>query len=161
MRANNITGLSENINIKENGITFDYIRGLIEGEGCFTFCNAKSGTKIWKIPTFAIGMANRDKNLLSMIVNKLDLHNIIHVYKPRIRKDGYKRQGTAILMVRDLGQLKNIIVPLLYKRLIGNKGIQFKNWIEKIDLDPDVPIGFNIISKLYKSGFYDRNRKFQ
>lgn len=64
-------------------------------------------------------------------------------------------------MVRDLGQLKNIIVPLLYKRLVGNKGIQFENWIRKIDLDPDVPEGFSIISKLYKSGFYDKNNKFQ
>jgi len=142
-------------------ITLDYVRGLVESKGCFTFCTAKSGRKIWKIPTFAIGMADGDGNLLSAVVNKLGLHNIVYIYKPRIRKDGYKRRGAAILMVRDLGQLKNIIVPLLYKRLVGNKGIQFENWIRKIDLDPDVPEGFSIISKLYKSGFYDKNNKFQ
>jgi hypothetical protein len=140
--------------------SYDYIRGLVDGEGCFTFCKAGAGGKRIKLPTFAIGMSGRDKKLILAIKEKLGLRNRVYEYRPRFRKDGYKRDGVAVLMVRDVGQLKNIIIPLFYRGLIGNKMRQFEDWVEKIGNDPDVPERYKFIYKIYKAGFYDKNPKF-
>lgn len=105
-------------------------------------------------------MSGRDKKLIVAIKEKLRLRNRVYEYKPRFRKDGYKRDGMAVLMVRDVGQLKNTIVPLFYKRLVGNKMKQFEDWMEKIGSDPDVPERYKFIYKIYKAGFYDKNPKF-
>ena len=64
------------------------------------------------------------------------------------------------MIVREFGQLKNIIVPFFYKRLKGNKGKQFEQWLEKIGSDPDVSETFKFIYKIYKAGFYDKNPKY-
>ena len=142
-------------------LSYEYIRGLTEGEGCFSFCTIgwSSKPKI-KIPTFVIGMSRRDKELLLKVKEALKLRNKVYEYGPRIRKDGYKRNGTAILIIRDIGQLKNIIVPLFYKKLRGNKAKQFSEWLEKIGSDPDVPRSYKFIYKIYKAGFYDKNPKY-
>ena len=142
----------------ENKLTYEYIRGLIEGEGCFTFC--KIG-KYQKIPAFAIGMNERDKELLHLVKDTMGLRNRIYQYPPRIRKDGYKRDGMCILTVRDFGQLKNIIIPFFYKRLRGNKGKQFNQWLDNIGNDPKISEHFRFLYKLHKSGFYDKNPKFE
>lgn len=146
-------------------ISYDYIRGLTDGEGCFTFTTSGNVTlddgsivKV-KIPAFVIAMNERDADLIAAIKNKLQLKNRIYNHKSSI-KDGYNRGRMARLMVRDLGQLKNIIVPLFYKKLIGYKAIQFHEWIKKIESDPGVPKSFELIHKLYFCGFYDKNNKF-
>ena len=41
-----------------------------------------------------------------------------------------------------------------YKKLRGNKGVQFENWLNKIG-DPEVPYPFRRIYDLYKNGYYD------
>ena len=111
---------------------YDYIRGLVAGEGCFTFCSIKNtGTKK-QLPTFLINMSRRDKVLLEKTRDVLGLKNKIYEYPPRTAKDGYKRDGMVLLIVRDIGQIKNIIVPLFYKKLIGYKSIQFNEWMERI-----------------------------
>jgi len=135
-------------------ITHDYIRGLIEGEGCFTFC--KNGRKS-KIPAFSIGMSVKDFSLLTKVRDKLRLRNRVYKYEPRERADGYVRMGMSILMVRDLGQLKNIIIPLCYKKLVGNKRIQLEDWVSKIRLDDNIPESYKIIPLLVKNGYYDKN----
>lgn len=140
-------------------ISYDYIRGLVDGEGCFTFCWTQTFSKRVKLPAFSIGMTRRDADLLRSMRNKLKLKNSVYEYPPRIRKDGYKREGMAILIVRDFGQIKNIIVPLFYNKLIGNKAKQFEAWISKMETDPDVPENFSLISKLCRGGFYERNFK--
>ncbi|OGY99666.1 MAG: hypothetical protein A3B13_01260 [Candidatus Liptonbacteria bacterium RIFCSPLOWO2_01_FULL_45_15] len=147
-------------------LSYEYIRGLVEGEGCFTFCSVKRRKDDIEefrfiIPTFVIGMHERDTNLLIMVKNTLKLRNKINTYPPRERKDGYKRGAMSHLVVRDLGQLKNIIVPLFYKKLKGNKGRQFEQWLEKIGNDPAVPDSYKFIYKIYKAGFYDRNPGFE
>ncbi len=143
-------------------LTYDYIRGLITGEGCFTFCSVRSKERgtISKIPTFALGMSERDKILVESVKESLGLRNRVYAYAPRKRKDGYKRTGSVHLMVRDFGQLKNVIVPLFYKKLKGYKSIQFEEWILTIENDPMVPKIYKLIPKIYKSGFYENIKKF-
>ena len=55
-------------------LTFEYIRGLIEGEGCFTLCKNKNGKRI--IPSFSLGMAQQDEALVEMISKKLKLRRL-------------------------------------------------------------------------------------
>ena len=139
-------------------LSYEYIRGLIDGEGCFSFMAQEKGRHI--IPSFAIAMSNRDRDLIISVRDSLNLRNRIYTYKPRTRNDGYKRLGMTILVVRDVGQLKNMIVPLCYKKLNGYKSFQFQKWIERIGTDPLVPRSYKIIHLLYKSGFYDKNPKY-
>ncbi len=141
-------------------ISFDYIRGLVDGEGCFTFCRSGGSRYRDKVPTFSLGMTERDFQLLTIIRDKLGLRNKVYLYGPRKRKDGYKRDGMAILIVRDFGQIKNIIIPLFYKKLIGYKAKQFEEWIENMGSDPDVPEIYQFMKKLYHSGFYEKVHKF-
>ena len=116
---------------------------------------------IFKVPVFMLSMSEQDKNLIHLVQKSLGLKGSIYQYGPRKKKDSYNRQGTLILMVRNLGQLKNIIVPLFYKKLIGYRANQFDEWIQKkIGNDPLVPKRYNLIYKLYVSGFYNKNPDF-
>lgn len=146
-------------NQKKRETSYDYIRGLIDGEGCFSFSTVGykdiNGNKK-KLPAFMLSMSKRDEALINKVKDKLKIRNEVHVYTRKIRRDSYNRQPMAILIIRDLGQIKNIIVPLCYKKLIGNKAKQFEEWIEKIGLDQNVSEPYRIIYKLCKSGFYDR-----
>lgn len=141
-------------------LPYDYIRGLVEGEGTFTFDTRKqkNGTKL-KVPAFALAMHIRDEDLIEAVRDTLGLKNKIYVYHHQ-RKDGYNRGPRAILIVREFSQLKNIIVPFFYKKLKGNKRKQFIEWLEKIGSDPEVSSLFKLIYKLYKTGYYDKNPKF-
>jgi hypothetical protein len=133
-------------------INADYIRGLAEGEGCFTFCKTKSGY----LPTFSIGMHIRDQHLLIKVADYWGIDNEVYTYEAYKAKDGFKRGATARLLVRDLPSLKGVIIPFFYKKLIGNKSIQFEEWIERIGNDPQVPMRFKVIHELYHSGFWDK-----
>ena len=107
-----------------------------------------------------ISLPISDYDTVVMLKNKLKIHNSVYQYPAKQRKDGYVRSGTAILIVRDLGQLKNIIVPLFYKSLKGHKAREFEDWIEKIGTDPLVPESYRFIAKICKSGFYDKTDAF-
>ena len=144
-------------------LSYNYVRGLIAGEGCFSFCTAlgfnKKGKKL-KVPAFMLQMSQQDKELVYLVKETMGLHNRIYEYGPRTKKDSYNKQGMIILIVRDFGQLKNIIVPFFYKKLVGFKAKQFEDWLENIGNDPDVQENYRFIYKIYKAGFYDRNPKF-
>lgn len=144
-------------------LSYEYIRGLIAGEGCFSFCNVpvlgKNGRKI-KIPAFILQMSQQDKDLVHFVKETMGIRNRIYEYGPRARKDSYNRQGMVTLIVRDFGQIKNIIVPFFYKKLVGFKAKQFEDWLENIGNDPDVKENYRFIYKIYKAGFYDKNPKF-
>jgi len=130
----------------------EYIRGLVEGSGTFTF----SSIVDIKLPAFAIKMHARDMNLLEMVRDSIGLRNKVYQYNHQ-GNDGYKRGPQAMLIVRDLPQIKNLIVPLFYRKLAGYKGVQFHEWILKIAEDQSVPERYKLISKIYFAGFYDRN----
>ncbi len=135
-------------------ISDEYIRGLTEGEGTFTFC--KSGR--YSIPTFTLKMNARDKKLLEMVRDHLELKNKVYEYNHQ-GKDGYKRGSQAMLIVREIGSLKNKVVPFFYGNLVGNKGTQFESWLEKMGSIPEVPESYKIIHKLHKFGWYDKKKR--
>ena len=139
----------------------DYIRGLIDGEGCFTFfTNLKLGIKM---PAFVLRMHARDKELIESVKYSLGLRNKIYEYHYPYdypaKRNRVNRGPQAVLIVREMDQLKNIIVPFFYKRLYGHKGKQFLEWVEKIGSDSEVPERFKFIHKLYKIGYYEKNSK--
>ncbi len=144
-------------------LSYESIRGLIAGEGCFSFCTVpvigQNGRRL-KVPAFILQMSQQDKELVNAVKETMGLHNKVYEYEPRITKDLYRRQGMVTLIVRDFGQLKNIVVPFFYKKLPGFKAKQFENWLENIGNDPDVQENYRFIYKIYKAGFYDKNPKF-
>ncbi len=147
--------------MKVDELKYSYIRGIIQESACFTFCTSGPKHRKDKIPAFILTVPSSEFTLLTLIRDRLNLKNKIYQYGPRKGSDGHKRNaGIAILIVRDIGQLKNTIIPLIYGNLFGGKLAQFEEWIKKVDSDPDVPEGYKFIHKIYKSGFYDKNPKF-
>jgi len=148
---------------QENRVSNEYVRGLVEGEGCFTFYpgwKRRNGRK-YKIPAFIIAMLDRDADILSMVKEAMGLRNPIYFRKPYInKKTGYPVKRTAVLVVREFDQLKDIIIPFFHRKLKGHKGKQFIEWLEKIGSDPDVSDRFKSLYRLYKWGAYDKLPKF-
>ncbi len=145
-------------------LTNEFIRGLVVGEGCFTFTTANSHSQdgsvlLRKIPAFCIAMNERDRSLIEAMRDHLKLKNRVYIHKS-YQDDGYKRGKRAVLIVRELGSLKNVIMPFFYKKLRGYKAIQFENWVMKIEKDPMVPRSYKILYRLYVAGFWDRNPKY-
>jgi len=139
-----------------NLLSDEYVRGLVEGEGCFTFDTRTKNEERIKIPTFAIGMHERDEELLRLVRISMKLKRInsnsIYVEGP-YKKDGANRGKTAKLIVRDYESLLKVIVPFFYGKLHGYKGIQFREWIEKIG-NKNVPYPYRRIYDLHKRGFF-------
>jgi len=140
-------------------IPYDYIRGLTDGEGCFTFCSvpAQDGSKV-KIPAYILRMSVRDKNLIELVRNRLKLKNKVYTYDYP-GKDGYNRQPQSVLIVRDFASLRNVIIPLFYNKLYGYKRIQFVAWIEKMGADPMVPKYYKLLYKIFKNGYFEEGAK--
>ncbi len=145
-------------------ITYEYIRGLVEGEATFTFHTTPRSLVVdgkvekMRVPAFVIRMHERDKPLITAVAEKLGISSDrVSIYGP-YRADGHKRGKIVNLAVRDLGTLKNVIIPLFRNKLIGNKAKQFDEWVRIIGEDPRVPEQYKIIYRLSKEGgFYDRN----
>jgi len=150
--------------VEKKPLSYEYIRGLIEGEGSFTFSTRtrrlpNGKIERFKIPAFAIGMHERDEALLLRVRDTLGLPNKVYNYQ-QSNKDGINRGRKAFLIVREIGSLKNIIIPFFYNRLVGHKAIQFNEWLEKIRNDPMVPEGYDILYRLHINGYYAENPKF-
>ncbi len=150
-------------------ISYEYIRGLIDGEGSFTFCTTPNLLKIndevfkQRIPAFILSMNSRDKDLISSIRDRLGLKNRVYTYRLtplHTFNKSYIRGSKSMLIVRDFPSLKNVIVPFFYEKLRGYKGIQFKAWLELIGTDPAVPSRYKLIYRLHKNGFYNQNNHF-
>ena len=101
-------------------LTDDYVRGLIEGEGHF---GADTRGGIEKVPSFVLKMHVRDKELIEGIRNYLQIQNRVYEYT-------HQDRHYAMLIIRDIPTLKNKIVPLFRKKLLGFKGTQFEWWLK-------------------------------
>ena len=99
----------------------DYIRGLIEGEGCFGTHRNYYGEEV---PAFVLAMHARDKEMLEAIVDYLDLPDRVYDYR-------HNGRHYVKFQVRDIGDLKNIIIPLFKNKLLGHKGTQLAAWLKK------------------------------
>lgn len=131
-------------------LTNDFIIGLIVGEGTFTFTT--TGNKIFeeakKIPAFQLRMHARDKALVAAVRDALKLKdNKIYEYT-------HNKRHYAMLIVRNIGDIKNIIIPFFYKNLKGYKKDQFNQWLEDFN-KPDVADCYKFIYRLYKNGYYE------
>jgi len=151
--------LADKHNLQSKELSYEYIRGLVEGEGRFTFypgSKRKNGRK-YKLPTFIIEMHERDEELLTKVKETLGLRNKIYFRnnEKKSRKDGINRGNTNVLIVREFDQLKDIIIPLFYKKLKGYKDRQFIEWLEKIGSDPNITDKFKSLYRIYKWGIYD------
>ncbi|MDP1719185.1 MAG: LAGLIDADG family homing endonuclease [bacterium] len=144
-------------------LTNEYIRGLVDGEGCFTFTTTKykKGSAIItkRIPAFAIAMNERDRGLIEAVRDHFEIKNRVYLHNPYLG-DGYNRGKRSVLIVREFPALKNVIVPFFYKKLKGHKAKQFESWILKIGSDSAVPASFKLIHRLYISGYWDKNPKY-
>ncbi len=142
-------------------LTNEYIRGLIDGEGCFTFHTrdaVRNGVGVKeKMPAFALAMHVRDKDLIEAVRDHLGLKSTVYVHKQSVA-DGSNRGLRAALMVRNFGDLKNIIIPFFYGKLKGYKAKQFIEWLEDIGTDPMVAETYKVLHRLYKSGWWDRQK---
>lgn len=143
-------------------ISYDYIRGLVDGEGCFCFYPGarKRGGRKYKVPTFVIAMHERDYDLLNAIKETLDLKGKLYNFKSWTG-DGSNRGRKVVLVVRNFSELKDIVIPLFYKKLKGHKGRQMTDWLEKIGSDPDVTDRFKSLYRLYKWGAFDSDPVFK
>lgn len=137
-------------------ITHAYIRGLVQATGVFTFTTSAKfgGLKLRRIPAFQLRMHASNEKLLEAIRDLLGLNNRIYVY--RYNKDSVNRKPIALLIIREFSTLKNIIIPLFYKQLTGDKEKEFKEWLRRIGSDPQVPKSYKLLSRLHKSGYYER-----
>lgn len=139
----------------------EYIRGLIDGEGCFTFhtrSTTKGGVLVKeKMPAFALAMHIRDKELIEAVRDHLGLKSVVYIHKPQ-EVVGSVRGLRAALMVRNFGDLKNIIIPFFYGKLKGHKSKQFIEWLENIGSDPMVAESYKVLYRLYKSGWWDKQK---
>lgn len=104
-----------------NRISDDYIRGLIEGEGCFGNMRNPRGEQI---PAFMLKMHVRDKEMIEAIRDYLKLPDRVYEYL-------HQGRHFALLQVRDIGSLKNVIIPLFRGKLLGHKGTQMEAWLKK------------------------------
>ena len=150
-------------------LPLDYIAGLIEGEGSFSFCSIpqwkclNNGCEVRvKIPAFQIRMHERDEDLIRALRNTLGLDNIVYNYPPTKTKrfiKPYKSGRLAVLIVRDTAALRNII-PLFYKRLYGYKRKQFFEWLEKMG-NPEMSNDSQYLYRLFKKGVFENlSQKF-
>lgn len=136
----------------------DYIRGLTDGEGCFTFYPTsfmKAGVIVkQKIPAFVIAMHVRDRWLIIEVAEHLGISGNIYINKNTVT-DGHKRGDTARFIVRSLDELREIIIPFFYRKLAGYKGEQFMKWLYNIGNDPLVAPRYKILYEKHKSGYWD------
>ncbi|MBI1974908.1 MAG: LAGLIDADG family homing endonuclease [Parcubacteria group bacterium] len=127
----------------------EFVRGLVVGEGTFYFDSRPKpgGIGKYKYPAFCLKMHVRDEELVRSVRNMLKLEEPVRIYK-------HGGRHYAMLIVRNFGDIKNIIIPFFYKKLWGFKADQFKDWLEKFS-DPDIRPDCELIYRLYKKGYYD------
>lgn len=121
----------------------DFIAGLIVGEGSFYW--TKNKTTGEKTPAFSLRMHVRDKELVEMVRYTL-------TYKEKVYEYQHAGRHYVMLIVRNPGDLKNKVIPLIYPRLLGYKKQQFVEWFKQFS-DIDVPENYRFIFNVFKRKF--------
>ena len=129
--------------VKRETLSLDFIAGLIVGEGTFYWTRAPSG----KIPGFGLRMHVRDKWLVTAVRDTLGL-------KKRVYEYIHNNRHYAFLIVREIGSLKNIIIPLIYPRLAGYKRLQFLEWFQGF-YNPEAAEGYQFFPNALRRQFPD------
>jgi hypothetical protein len=114
----------------DHKLSHDFIAGLIVGEGTFYWTKSGSG----RVPAFAIRLHVRDKELITAVRDSLGLRERIYEYT-------HNNRHYVMLIVRNIGSLKNVIIPIIYPRLAGYKRLQFLRWFREF-FSPDIAPAF-------------------
>lgn len=138
-----------------NEISKELIIGLLTKRGSFGFAtrtkyNKKRKRTVHKIPTFTLEMRIENEDLMNEVKNKLKLKNKLYKFYNH-RSDGIKRVESIKLIVRELKNIENIIIPFFHKKFLGYRTEQFNNWLLTIEKDPLVPFSFKKIYWRHKS----------
>lgn len=143
----------------------EFIRGLIVGEGCFSFHtngskkNPDGTTSRWKIPAFVLSMHVRDRDLINSVADALGVDDMVYRHTG-YKGDGLNRSDKATLAIRKFADLKDKVIPFFYNKLSGYKAIQFQEWLNNIGRDPDVRESYKLIYKLHKSGYWNKKENY-
>ena len=129
-------------------LNLDFIAGLIVGEGTFYWTRSPRG----KIPAFALRMHVRDKELVTAVRDSLGLK------RERIYEYTHNNRHYAFLIVRNIGSLKNAIIPLVYPRLQGYKLEQFRVWFDGF-YNPDIAEGYAFFPNAFRLRFPELCRR--
>ena len=124
----------------------EWAAGVLVAAGTLTFSTSKKEL----LPAFVAKLGAEKRGLLIAAVAGLGLKNKVYLHKPR--KQGSRPE--AILTIRDLGQLKNKILPVLHSGLFVGKHTMLQDWLWKIENDERVPNRYKILHKLYQGPIY-------
>jgi len=76
------------------------------------------------VPAFMLKMHVRDKELIEGIRDYLEVSDRVYEYR-------HGGRHFALFQIRDIGTLKNKIVPIFHGKLLGHKGTQLEAWLKK------------------------------
>lgn len=126
--------------VKPELLSYDFIAGLIVGEG--TFYWTKYGKH--KIPVFALRFHIRDFDLLVNVKYSLGITENIYEYT-------HNRRHSAFLIIRNFHGLIKIIESI-YPKLTGHKKIQFINWFSMFK-DNELEPRYQTIYHIFREKF--------
>ena len=140
-------------------ISQEFIIGLLTKRGSFTFStrtkyNRKRKRVIHKIPTFTLQMNIGDQDLMNDIKKRLNLKNKLYIISNQ-KRDGAGRKDSIRIIVRELKNIENIIIPFFHKKFFGYRTEIFNKWLLAIEKDPLVPFSFKKIYWRHKSRQYE------
>ncbi|MBI3627571.1 MAG: hypothetical protein HY220_02385 [Candidatus Sungbacteria bacterium] len=110
------------IGVTRETLSLDFVAGLVVGEGTFYWTMAGDG---YKRPVFCLKMPIRDYNLV------MDVRDSLGLTSEKVYEYHHGGRHYAMLIVRNIGSLKNIVIPLLWPKLSGYKKRQFQWWFKQ------------------------------
>ena len=88
---------------------------------------------------------------LKLTKRELSLKSKIYTYESTLGRDGYIRSASSMLIIREIGELKNTIIPISEQILTDKKRIKFVNWLKRIRTDDNVPSGYRLMATMFKN----------
>ena len=134
---------SDDLGVEKMELSLDFIAVLIVGEGTCYWTKIAYG---YKRPVFALRMHVRDFDLVANVRDSLG------VTREKVYEYTHNNRHYAFLIVRDIDDIKDIIIPSLWPRLTGYKKEQFKEWFH-IFGSADAHPQFRFIYDVFKTKF--------
>lgn len=108
-------------------VTFPWLLGLIEGDGCFSF------NKL--VARLSIQLIYRQEYVLKAIQDFFGGLGNLRIEKPRQKVDSYTSQAMVILEFNQIAFLRNVIIPA-FKGLtvLSKKGKDFEDWLICVEI---------------------------
>ena len=102
----------------------DFLAGVTDGDGCFSFSINKAHQNIWNC-TFKITLSNYNKRLLHILKGKMGCGTINEI----------RGKDSAEWRIRDRNALLKVIVPLFHKHaLYSTKYFYFLRWQRALEI---------------------------